>query len=288
MHTVHRRPHQAGFTLIELSIVLVIIGLIVGGVLSGQDMIRSAEIRSTMTQVERLNTAANTFRDKYNGLPGDLGSTKALQFGFLAREGVAGKGDGNRFIEGCATGATAFICEVGAFWSDLSSAGMVSGNYSSFGAFGAAADGLTAAITGGQMTDYMPEAELGQGNYLTIFSAGGRNYVQIAQITGISDAGVYTLGYGLTPQTAFNIDDKMDDGNPFRGNVLAASSATAPGTFVNTGVLQLAAIASPVTPPMCAGGRGAVVSATNPAIYNTIDSTTASSMVCQLAIRTSF
>jgi prepilin-type N-terminal cleavage/methylation domain-containing protein len=63
---------QAGFTLIELSIVLVIIGLIVGGVLVGQDLIKAAEIRATISQYEKYNAAMNTFRTKYNGMPGDL------------------------------------------------------------------------------------------------------------------------------------------------------------------------------------------------------------------------
>jgi prepilin-type N-terminal cleavage/methylation domain-containing protein len=46
-----------GFTLIEMSIVLVIIGLIVGGVLVGQDLIRAAYIRAQITQIEKFNTA---------------------------------------------------------------------------------------------------------------------------------------------------------------------------------------------------------------------------------------
>ena len=72
---------QAGFTLIELSIVLVIIGLIVGGVLTGQDLIRAAEIRATIGQYEKYNTAVNTFRTKYNGIPGDLLAASSTSFG---------------------------------------------------------------------------------------------------------------------------------------------------------------------------------------------------------------
>lgn len=59
-----------GFTLIELSIVLVIIGLIVGGMLVGQDLINAAKVRAEFSQMEKLDAAVNTFRLKYNALPG--------------------------------------------------------------------------------------------------------------------------------------------------------------------------------------------------------------------------
>jgi len=53
----------AGFTLVELSIVLVIIGLIAGGILVGQDMIEAATVRAQISQIEKYETAANAFRN---------------------------------------------------------------------------------------------------------------------------------------------------------------------------------------------------------------------------------
>jgi prepilin-type N-terminal cleavage/methylation domain-containing protein len=95
-----KSARMVGFTLIEMSIVLVIIGLIVGGVLVGQDLIRAASVRAQISQIERFNTAVNTFYGKYQALPGDMNASVAGQFGFAARGPYAGEGDGNGFIEG--------------------------------------------------------------------------------------------------------------------------------------------------------------------------------------------
>lgn len=72
--------HNAGFTLIELSVVLIIIGLIAGGLLSGQELIVQAEIRKTVSQVEKMDAAINAFRLKYDCLPGDCSDVAQLGF----------------------------------------------------------------------------------------------------------------------------------------------------------------------------------------------------------------
>ena len=90
-----------GFTLIELSVVLVIIGLIVGGILIGQDLIRSAEVRAQITQIEKYNQAVNTFKGKYGGIPGDLNVGMASQFGFnVPGCDAMGLRNGNGLLEG--------------------------------------------------------------------------------------------------------------------------------------------------------------------------------------------
>src|SRR4051812_42973611 len=80
--------HHFGFTLIELSIVLVIVGLLVGGVLTGNDLINAAKIRATVSQQEKFDAAVNTFRGKYDCVPGDC--KNATKFGFA----TDGNGDG--------------------------------------------------------------------------------------------------------------------------------------------------------------------------------------------------
>lgn len=122
------RPH-AGFTLLELSIVLIIIGLLVGGVLVGRSLIRAAELRATITQIEQLQTAVRTFQEKYNALPGDIQAFQATAFGFATRTGGPGDGDGDGYISDCnASSSTTYRlgCETVFFWTDLSRRQVVS------------------------------------------------------------------------------------------------------------------------------------------------------------------
>ena len=93
-----RTQKSAGFTLIEISIVLVIIGLITGGVLVGRDLIKAAQIRAMISQLEKYDASVNTFQSKYNGLPGDIIPQRAAPLGFVTRTGAEGDGDGNGII----------------------------------------------------------------------------------------------------------------------------------------------------------------------------------------------
>ena len=68
---------KSGFTLIELSIVLVILGLLVGGILVGADLIQAARIRAQISDFQAINTGAATFQLKYNALPGDMNSERS-------------------------------------------------------------------------------------------------------------------------------------------------------------------------------------------------------------------
>jgi len=106
-----------GFTLIELSIVLVIIGLVVGGIMVGRSMIRSSEIKSIGADLERFEAARMTFRTKYNCLAGDCSSALSL--------GLGNNGNGNGYVNHYAASA-----EVWLFWKHLSNAELITGNYS--------------------------------------------------------------------------------------------------------------------------------------------------------------
>lgn len=280
------RKHEQGFTLVELSIVLVIIGLIVGGVLVGQDMIRAAEIRATVAQMEEFNSAANTFRDKYNNYPGDMLAVDATSFGFPVRDGTAGEGDGDRLMEGCANANNLlFGCESKLFWRDLNQAGFIKGSTttgnSCLGGAGAVTNGTacTSAITSADAMLFMPEAEIGLGHYITVYSATGRNWFEIARVTAVSTAGAYTLENAMTPQTAFQLDEKIDDGLPLTGIARAAASTTA---------LDARVAATQTTSAVgdCMAGDATTTDTDDP--YNTSTDDRANAPACQLVVRTSF
>ena len=125
---------RSGFTLFELSMVLIIIGFISGGILVGRDLIRAAENRKLITQMDQYKLAATTFRNKYNALPGDVESSKAASLGFTARAGGVGHGDGNGIIDDCNGDNLISInpslgCELVLFWSDLSKAQMIENQF---------------------------------------------------------------------------------------------------------------------------------------------------------------
>ncbi len=115
---------RTGFTLLELSIVLVIIGLLAGGILVGRDLIHSAELHATINQYTKYQEAVNAFRLKYNAIPGDLTDQEAAEFGFSpGRPGYpadSGVVHGDGIIEG-----TGLYSEGLLFWRDLSSAGFI-------------------------------------------------------------------------------------------------------------------------------------------------------------------
>ena len=215
------------FTLIELSIVLIIISLIVGGVVSGKSLIRSAELKTVISEYNTYLTAYNNFLLQYDDIPGDM--VNASEYW----PGVAVDGNGNRkiaYING-EEGLNA--------WHHLSLAGLVNGNYvgGDGGYNWSYVTGITipASKKKGKGWVIVDTGVLHgkQGNAIgfmspTLWPGGGPNY--------------YPWGPALITRDAVSIDKKMDDGDPRDGRLYLGNGPSQwnPTCLNNTtGVLTL-------------------------------------------------
>lgn len=222
---------SSAFTLIELSIVLVIIGLIVGGVLVGQDLIKASRVRATIAQIERYNAATNTFRGKYGYLPGDIPDPGASNFGFKARGAYAGEGDGNGVMEGVLSNAAGQNSGVQegpgenlTFWVDLSTAKLIDGGFTTADLTTLltpnSATGVTDS-TSPPLSSYLPAAKLGGNLRVYVTSLSGINYFGISGVTSILFGQQLISTPNIPVNEAYLIDQKMDDGLPSTGSVTA-------------------------------------------------------------------
>jgi hypothetical protein len=180
----------------------------------GQDLIKAAGIRATVAQIEKYNTAVNTFQGKFGGIPGDIYATTATAFGLYAGAGSTGRGDGNGLIDGTVATPSAWSQEGGMFWVHLTQAGLLDGNFAS------GLDGSTpVAIVAASAGTTWPSARIGRGNYFNVGSAGGQNFYIIAGLQSAATTGSLTTTLNLTPIELYNIDVKLDDGAPITGIV---------------------------------------------------------------------
>lgn len=209
---------RQAFTLVELSIVLVILGLLVGGVLSGQSLIRAAELRAVVTERDQYVTATHAFKDKYFALPGDMTNATAfwteapdcadVEAAHVGTATCNGNGDGQIDLG---------LTESVNYWQQLANAGLIAGTYS-----GAYTSGEFGTLVLG--TD-VPKSKLGSAGWSVTSPPplGGRGGVTsgIVMLFGATQSGddFMLLTSVLKPEEAYNIDRKTDDGHPLRGGV---------------------------------------------------------------------
>lgn len=227
---------QRAFSLVELSIVLVILGLLTGGILSGQSLIRAAQLRAVGTDLNNYVMAIYQFRDKYFALPGDMAN--ATQF-WGADDGGDGIGndcrddtdDGVETCNGNGDGVldswNAYIYEQSRFWQHLSNAGLFPGSYNGrhygYAVIGQNAPlsrlpNVTAMVSNGP-TGIAPDGGAGLNNsvnYYDYFDYGNYMFYGNKPNPTWNPHGPFA-----TPAEAWNIDTKFDDAKPATGRWLS-------------------------------------------------------------------
>ena len=172
---------RSGFTLVELAIVLVIIGLILGAVLKGQELIKNAKVKRAISQIKEIEAAVYTYYDKYGALPGDDPNAGT-------RWSSTSSGNGNGNIDGgyCNTSGEE-SCLV---WQHLRLADIINGDAS------------------GNGPAYLPRSPF--GGPVDVFSSTYNNktslYIALRRVPG---------------EFAAWIDRQIDDGKPNTGSVVA-------------------------------------------------------------------
>ena len=125
------RSRQAGFTLVEIAIVLVIIGLLLGGVLKGQELIENSKTKSIVNDMKAVQAAYNGYIDRYKSLPGDEAAATMTARGWAGTAGApvatAGNGVLNITAAETITGGAA-ATEAAAFWRALRGSGLLAGD----------------------------------------------------------------------------------------------------------------------------------------------------------------
>ena len=181
------RSRQSGFTLVEIAIVLVIIGLLLGGVLKGQELINSAKIKNLANDLNGVSTAVYAYQDRYRALPGDdPGAVARWTLGAADTSATPGTGK----VEG-AFNDNVSTTEPVIFWLHLRKAGLVSGDPTS----GVQPQNAAGGVLGIQ-SDIGPAGTVGLG-------------------------GLVACHTNVSGRLAEALDRQLDDGNPAGGSVRA-------------------------------------------------------------------
>jgi prepilin-type N-terminal cleavage/methylation domain-containing protein len=202
---------QKGFTLVEIAIVLVIIGLLLGGILKGQEMITQAKIKNVIADMSGVSAAAYGYQDRYRALPGDDKNAAGRWSGSAAPTvGTVGNG----IVEGKWTTAST---EAIIFWDHLRRAGFVSGS---------GVENPFNAVSGKMGVQTGDGAAGTPGG---ILSDGA-----VAPATPTLFSSLLLCSAGLPDKIAISVDAQMDDGIGKTGSVRAMKAAGNPTDIAGT------------------------------------------------------
>jgi len=192
------KQRQSGFTLIEIAIVLVIIGLLLGGVLKGQSLINTARVRALNNNIDGITSAWFSFSDRYRAFPGDYAQA-SVNLPNITRDG-----DGNGLVGD--RGGVDAPDERALVWSDLQAAGYITGNYPDNG------DQIP-------LNDYAcptticPDNGFGQGMVIN------RGALQQSATSATAKAHELISGRAIPSSVLAELDRKIDDGTPIAGSM---------------------------------------------------------------------
>jgi prepilin-type N-terminal cleavage/methylation domain-containing protein len=209
------KSQQSGFTLVEIAIVLVIIGLLLGGILKGQELINSAKVKNLANDFRVIPTYIYAYQDKFKALPGD--DKVADQHISGATVATTGGTVGNGVIEG-GWNSTTVTDESFLFWQHVRMANLAAGPTS-----------VTDAT-------YRPTNAVGG-------ELGVASTTATPQITGMT--GTYQIcSKGVLGKFVVQLDVQMDDGQPCTGSMRAIADVGAAVTVSQTPVKTAGAPAS--------------------------------------------
>ena len=186
-----RRQHS-GFTLVEIAIVLVIIGLLLGGVLKGQELINSAKAKAVINDFRNTATMIAAYQDRFRALPGDDLSVES-HLTNSKKASTSGQTQGNGLIEGNWDSVTVTDESV-LLWQHLRLANLASGD--------------TTTPTSTSIANWVPKN-----------SEGGRLGVQSAAPISNWTGRLFVCQSNISGRIAQQVDTTMDDGKPDQGSV---------------------------------------------------------------------
>jgi prepilin-type N-terminal cleavage/methylation domain-containing protein len=190
-----------GFSLVELSVVLVIIGLIVGGITGGANLLHTAKLNKVISELKGYETGVENFRLKYNAWPGDMPNATSIWGTYNAGTNPTGvtDGNGNEKLDPWP--------EVYQTWSHLAKSGLIVGDYNGVGTgYGNASPGTNLPESGAVKSTFYFISDTGTGT--PHFGVSG-NFLNLLDSFG----GGGQWDGKMKPSDVYYIDKKMDDGD---------------------------------------------------------------------------
>lgn len=215
--------NEDGFTLVELAIVMIIIGLLIGGILKGQALIENARISAGVSQLKGTDSAVSTFRDAYNAFPGDMtAANAAARIPNCAAAPCNNNGNGNGRLALDPSVLPALATEESAFWAQLSAADIMGGIVPQAAAVALNQSHPEFEVAGSIRVGYYNGLAAITGNPTAapnLPRAG--HYLAVGTLTAVIAAAASDV---LSPGQAFRLDTKIDDGSPNTGSIIGAGT----------------------------------------------------------------